>query len=99
MTTKKKPLKFYATGEQQAWVEAHGGPTAALSTLIRDAIAREAGANEPTALALAVRDLATVVARLAAAGWTTTLIPAPVSTGEDEDEEAAAKLKNAFSLF
>ena len=98
MTTKKKPLKFYATGEQQAWVEAHGGPTAALSTLIRDAIAREAGANEPTALALAVRDLATVVARLAAAGWTTALIPAPVST-EDEDEEAAAKLKNAFSLF
>jgi len=95
MTTKKKPLKFYATGEQQAWVEAHGGPTAALSTLIRDAIAREAGANEPTALTLAVRDLATVVARLAA-GRTTALIPAPVST---EDEEAAAKLKNAFNLF
>ena len=99
MTTKKKQLKFYATPEEQAWIEAHGGPTFAISILIRDAIAREESASAAPNLAAAVRDLATMVERLAAAGWTTTLIPAPVSTGEDEDEEAAAKLKNAFSLF
>ena len=95
MTTKKKQLKFYATPEEQAWIEAHGGPTFAISILIRGAIAEAAAPN----LAVAVRDLATMVERLTAAGWTTTLIPAPVSTGEDEDEDAAAKLKNAFSLF
>ena len=94
MTTKKKQLKFYATPEEQAWIEAHGGPALAIRILIRGAIAEAAAPN----LAVAVRDLATMVERLAA-GWTTTLIPAPVSTGEDEDEDAAAKLKNAFSLF
>jgi len=94
MKPTKKQLKFYATPEEQAWVDAHGGPTAAISTLIRGAIAEAAAPN----LAVAVRDLATMVERLAAAGWTTALIPAPVST-EDEDEDAAAKLKNAFSLF
>ena len=95
MTTKKKQLKFYATPEEYAWIEAHGGPALAIRILIRGAIAEAAAPN----LAAAVRDLATMVERLAAAGWTTPLIPAPASTGEDEDEEAAAKLKNAFSLF
>lgn len=94
MTTQKKQLKFYATPAEQAWVEAHGGPTAAISTLIRDAIARE---DEPPALAAAVRDLATMVERLAACGWTTTLVPTPVTDAAADDD--TAKLKSAFSLF
>jgi hypothetical protein len=89
----KKQLKFYATPDEQAWVEAHGGPTAAISILIRDAIARE---TEPPALAAAVRDLATMVERLAASGWTTTLVAAPITSDDDDDTE---KLKAAFSLF
>lgn len=95
--TKKKQLKFYATQEQQAWIDAHGGPTAAISTLIRDASAREATANEPPALAAAVRDLAQMVERLAGGGWLTTLIPTPTASADEDD--ATEKLKNAFSLF
>lgn len=97
MKTAKRQLKFYATEAEQAWVDAHGGPTAALSTLIRDAIAREDAADEPPALVAAVQSLATMVERLAACGWTTTLVPAPVTDADEDD--ATAKLKNAFSLF
>lgn len=93
--TDKQQLKFYATPDERAWIAAHGGATAAISALIRDAIAREA---EPPALVAAVRDLATMVERLAAAGWTTTLVPTSTGTGAPADDDID-RLKNAFSLF
>lgn len=93
MTTKKQ-LKFYATAEEHVWIAAHGGPTAAISGLIQAAIAQDAA---DVSLPAAVRELTAAVAGLAASGWATALIPAPLPPAEsDADLE---KLKSAFSLL
>ena len=84
----KRQIKFYATAEEAAWIEAHGGPTAALSVLIRDAIAREA--THDATLVGVLATLTAAVERLASS---------PVPVNDAPARPLNAQEKTLTSLF